>query len=618
MDAPHPRPTTRALEPAPLSSPGERIRFVLRAQMRAAGVNQSKIAASLNNRNDEHNSQIAGKRGLIPEKMGKSGLSYWLTTGDLTSDDLRFVRLVERYGVHNSATSRYAQRILDSSELDRRGDSEWWTNEFSKMTSYNRPIEVIVAGLSLYQYVIERGDDIISNNDDLSPTAVRNLAFALCRVGSSSMGYAGEALTTIARLGAVVSEHVAEFIVVSPLGLWLGRAADGALRREPTGRTAGDSRRLIADYTRVALDLRQDISPDIPAACTGHLRLLRRVALDNENENSLHAANTLIAIARNATLSPRWRRFALWVSCEPAIRQPNVFRSKFEESLSDLRDDPVLADVVGQLVGKTAKTPAYRKWGGDSPSTFDAFLQDNRGGLPGVFTWPLHSYPATDEVLSRYTLRNYDEHRQSSITNVDNLAHVGPDIRLRLLDALHEAIIHPGIVRIQAAIDMFRAAGPDVIDAVVQTIWLILKRGGVLKYPTEHHPALIESCLEILGGMRHHRSLPLLLEAARPEFGQFIHARAIWAIGDVLSCPGNGWYTDHHDSIKQVLHDGLMDISRSVRRATLHTIAVAKLRDFEDVIAPLTSDTSDVRDWARWCFACWKGDEFINVPPNFM
>lgn len=618
MEPPHSRPATRALDPAALSSPSERIRFVLRAQMRAAGVNQSRLAAVLNNRAeaDQHD-RILGKRSTVPDKMGKSGLSYWLTTGDLTSDDLRFVRLVERYGVHNSATSRYAQRILDSAELDRRGDSDWWIHAFSKMTSYNRPIEVIVAGLSLYQYVIERGDEIVSNSDDLSPTAVRNLAFALCRVGSGSMGYAAEAMTTIARLGAVVSEHVAEFIDASPLGLWLGRAADGALRREPTGRTAGNSRRLIADYTRVALDLREDISPDIPAACTGHLRLLRRVALDNENPSSIHAANTLIAIAHDAALSPRWRRFALWASCEPAIRQPTVFQSPFEGALSDLRDDPVLTDVVAQLVGDTHPHPAYRQWGDTSPATFDAFLQDNRAGVPGVFTWPLYSYPATDDVLSRYTLRNYNEGEQSSITNVDNLAKIGPDIKLRLLDALHEAIIHPGIVRIQAAIDMFQAAGPDVVDAVVQTISLILEDGGVLKNHTHHHPALIESCLEILGGMRYHRSLPLLLDATRPQLGQFINARAIWAIGDVLSHPGNERFKNI-EGIANVLRQSLSDVSLSVRRATIHTIGVAKLKEFEDDIAPLTSYTSDLRDWARWCFESWEDDKFINKPPSLM
>ncbi|TDO06527.1 hypothetical protein EV580_6623 [Mycobacterium sp. BK086] len=207
------------------------------------------------------------------------------------------------------------------------------------------------------------------------------------------MGYAAEALTTIARLGAVVSEHVAEFIEVSPLGLWLGRAADGALRREPTGRTAGDSRQLIADYTRVALNLREDISPDIPAACTGHLRLLRRVALDNENPSSVHAASTLVAIAYDATLSPRWRRFALWASCEPAIRQPSLFQSRFEAALSDLRDDPVLTDVVAQLLGHTQGAPSYREWGETSPSTFDAFLQDNSGGHRASLRGPLILIP---------------------------------------------------------------------------------------------------------------------------------------------------------------------------------------------------------------------------------
>lgn len=164
---------------------------------------------------------------------------------------------------------------------------------------------------------------------------------------------------------------------------------------------------------------------------------------------------------------------------------------------------------------------------------------------------------------------------------------------------------------------MFRAAGPDVVDAVVQTISLILEKGGVLKNHTKHHPALIEGCLEILGGMRYYRSLPLLLDATHPKFGQFINARAIWAIGDVLSYPGNERYRDFN-GITQVLTYALSDLSLSVRRAAIHTIAVAKLTEFEEDIAPLTSDTSDLRDWARWCFASWRGDNFINEPPNLM
>lgn len=628
--------TTRTLPPVPLTSENERIRFVLRARIREAGFSQSNLAKAIDRelKQEHENHTAAGAQTPVesdedmrPDKsshasMSRAKLIYWLTNADLTVDNLEFVRRVERYGIHNSDTSRYGQRILDRSNLDRRGDSVWWTNEFTMMEKFHKPIEVIVAGLSLYQFVIERGPDAISADPD-SARAIRPLTFALCRVGSGGMGYATDALTIIARLGSVVSEYVAEFMAVSPLGLWLGRAADGALRRERLGGTAGTPSRLIEDYTRAAVSLEGDISEHIPAACTGHLRLLRRVAFSGDSRASLRAARQLLAIAHNDSLSPRWRRFALWAGCEHANRYDDEFRTEFTLAARLLRSDKTLADVAEQLLGDSAE-PAYQSWATRMPPdpNFDAFYIRCRQGTPEIFTWPLAKHPQTDLVLAKYTLRNFTPEREDELLHKNpNVAGLGLDLRMRFLDALHEAIVHPGIVRTQSAIDMFRAAGEAVVLAVVATIEAMLVEGRILEEWDDHHWGIVETCIDILGGMRHQSALNVLLALANPQYGQFIHARALWAIGDVFSVHERGRKipTPADNSIASALHSALSSPAMSVQRAAIHTIAVAGLQEeFEQELVAHTVLNDPLRDWATWCYESRDQTGFLNRPPYEM
>lgn len=564
--------------------------------------------------------------------MSRSQLMYGLTTGKLNDDDLRFIHLIEQNGIHNSATSRYARRILDSPELDRRGDSQWWVNEFAAMSHYHRPIEVIVAGLSLYQFVVEKGEEALPPDAEHTQ-AIRKLTFALCRIGSGGMGYAAEAHTTIARLGSVVSEYVAEFITKSPLGLWLGRAADGAIRRASINsktyqpdRTAGDPGLMIHQYTKAALALRQDISPGIPAACTGHLRLLRRIAFSGASSANLSAAEELLTIAQNSALSPRWRRFSLWAACEHAIRYPDSpnFRVEFEHIARTLRSDRAVADVADMIIGRELE-PRYLSFPSEEdPQEFDAFHHASIDG-EGFFEWPLDNYPRTDRVLQDYTTRGHNlasaSHRLANRPFMDG---VGIDLRVRFLDALHEAIVHPGIVRTQAAIDMFFNSGPETCTAAVRTIEAVLVDGGVLANYQDHHPGVIETCVEILGGLRNQSAIEILISLADPRYGPFVHSRAIWAIGDILSDKDqpNLAESSSQEEIRSSLLSALDDSNISVQRAAMHTLAVTHAVDdeFRQIINSHTTFDDKLRSWATWCLASQKvgKDGFLNKEPYEM
>lgn len=603
----------------------ERVRFVLRARLHEAGVSQSKV------------SQLLTLRG---RPVTRSRLSRLLTSGDVLADDLDLVRQLERLAIHNAATSTYATRIIEWKDLDARGDVRWWLSEYSKFERYERPLDAIIAGLSLVKWVEAVGPEYAREHAESLP-AREALAVALCRIASGSYGYAHDSITIIARLGPVISEFVADFIEKSPLGVWVARAADGAIRRARVPMDRRDSDPMLSAYS--AASARMKVDYELPSRCISHIRLYRRLAIDGSPSQQKDAFERLIDIAREPGNPTRWGRFALWVCAEPAVRDRERFAVPFEKLCAEILDNAstavaspeterfdVLADVAEQLLAKVIpdgssghRLGRYHQWAGEHPLQFDLTNIDHRGEQ-GAFDWPLTRYPATDALLRKYTLRGYDG-RLPRLVMSDLVADVGPDIRVRLLDVLHELLIHPGFIRVQTYMDLLHASGDrvfgSVVNIVAQMLDEVLSANDDRAY-IHHLPSTLDAMLFLLGRARLAEGIPILLRAAhgfssRPE----LVASAIWSIGDVaargvLGREGASMAREVRDTLDLFLRSPHL----SVQRAAIHAASVTgiKTTNLEWQIETLARNGgAEAFDWANWCMLMSQSNALATPPIDF-
>lgn len=599
-----------------LAGENERVRYVLRARLSASGVSQTDIVDQLRIKGHLRREQRDNDG-----QISRSTLSRRLAKGDVIGNDLELVRELERVAIHNTETSRFAERIIDDSRMDRRGDPSWWVTRFSKQDAYDSALESIVAGLSLVRWTESVG---IAHAVDQTRNsiAVEALVVSLCRVASGAMGHAHDAMTIIARLGPVVSRHVSKFIVVEPMGPWVTRAADGALRRYATQLGNEHVADMFDQYYVASAELHVDVAT--PSRSISHLRLFRRLALDSSGEAQRRSVERLRDVAADDENPSRWRRFALWVSAEPAIREPEKFRQDFDELCASLACDPVVEDVVGVLTGTAAdcvsRRGPYNLWAGNAAKDFDLTVLDHRDSS-GRFVWPLTRFPATDLLLQKFTGRGlvYSDESVLDIPSVGALAL--PELRTRTLDIVHELIVHPGFIRAQTYVDVLAAAGPQVMDVVVELVSGMVHSIPSPKHESEHLASCLDSMLFLLGRTRRLEALPSLIHAYHNWSSEELRSSALWSIGDILAGLGAELPSLPISSadVIEVLHSGLGSKSVSVVRAALHAVAVAGITSLgvAGVVEAHAAASPDVGEWAKWCKLVWSGQtHYLNAPPN--
>lgn len=568
------------LDRTSLSRPEERVRFVLVAQITASGLRQDEIAA-----------QSGLSENQITNLVRHDNL--------LESEAFDRLRLVEGV-IGTRAISRYADRIRDltaSSHRDVLADPRWWRDVRER--PLDSPIAVVMAGHALLAASTQR----ITEKDRVERLSRRHLAFGLCRVATGAFGYSLEAITLLGRLAPAIRDEMCEFMSLSPVGGWIARSADRALRLYPSD--PGLYRSIAHAVLESPLDT------DDPSRVIYPLLLRRRLILDGarhgESEIPRRLVDEFVDLVRNDRAPARWRRFAMWIMAEFSQHRDADGRLLVDKRrvLRLLRDDSLnyaLGDV--QRVMLDGPAGEFSFW--QLPDG-DLFLFETKA--PGEpFIWCHDS--ATETWLTDGLARLLDGRNRPHRWRAS-----GSRLMLRIHDTLTEFISHPGLVRLRSAVDMLNTAGP-IISAPASATLTDLLRQAVAQ--PELSPGAVDNVLFGLGALRRPGSSRDATEAARwlsrnaTRFSKAEHrASALWSLGDTWA----GYAPDAQVLLR--LNEGMNDESPSVRRAALHCAAATGSTGIEADVARLADSDPDprTRRYARWCLAAWD-PRSLTLPPS--
>ncbi|MDY7101651.1 MAG: hypothetical protein S0880_10725 [Actinomycetota bacterium] len=550
---------------------------------------------------DHTQKEIASSTGI-----GEARLSELLRRGDLLEPgNFELLGKIESV-LGTRVVSRFAERVRHPATAEHRdilADEKWWSD--LRSTTFDSPVSVVMAGHALLAARGQHEPDAIAQLSER--TSRRHLAFGLCRVASGPFGHALEAMTLLARLAPELGDEMCYFMKHSPLGGWVARAADRALRLYP------DDQDL---YYKIATTSREMvIDPLDPARLIYPLLLRRRVVLHGRHHSESQIPRDLIRhfteIALSSTFPSRWRRFSLWILAEflhqplPGNGQHLVDLASFKTLVEECATDRDLSDITS--VFENGPAGPVETW--ELPQD-DLYRFDTRD-MAGHFSWHLDAQ--TDQWMALHLDRLLNGRSRPSRWRQAGSSR----LMIRLHDSLRELISHPGFVRVQSAVEMLLTAGPAIVAPTSQTL---TEMAESVIYQPDVSPGPVDNVIYAIGALRAGWRSPSTrydpapwLSAHGLKFPLAEHrASAMWSIGDTWT--GRTAPRDMSSTLERAMNDE----SPMVRRAALHTCASLEPSGLERLVTG-AADDGDPRTsrFARWCMLVWDARSLSMPPVDF-
>jgi hypothetical protein len=586
-----------ALPLAPLSDPQERVRFLLAARIDTDPRSQQEIAGLL--RSDFTD----------PKRF-----SDWVRHDDLLTDTgMARIRRVDQV-LGTNVIASFASRVRSTTsthDMDILADGRWWPDLRDRRL--DSAVAIIVAGHALlaHRYSTTSAARIEPSLGERN--ARRHLAFGLCRVATGSYGYANDAIALLASLAIELDEPMAYFMRSSPMGGWIARSAERALRLYP------DNRELYKRFARTARQMSLD--PRDPSRIYFPLLLRRRLVLHSgyfdDDTAAFQFIKDFVAVAFSEAMPARWRRFSLWILVEclhtqTAVRSKSSrakYRSLLRTAIRNALNVPVLAD-VSRVMSADGPFGIAADW--VLPSG-DIYLFETRNDLDG-FVWSNDT--AIDEWVQA-GLSPFDVHGRLP----SRWRSLGVRTLPRVRDAVSELIVHPGLVRAQTAIEMLAAAGPVVARNTSELLTDLADKALHGESCLHTNPAArgaIDNVLTSIGKLRgpvgSRASAEWLAEYAL-EFAHADHrASAIWSLGDTWA--GSGF--EPTKGVNSMIERAVKDPEAVVRRAALHAIGALNRPELEPSATLAADQDPDprTRRFARWAAISMDHRTLIHPPAD--
>jgi len=484
--------------------PAEAVRFAIEAHMQAHRARTDSGASS----RAAFMAELGIKDSAFSQRIGKPS-----QLGGLAQDVERLgfaeagtvTRLAEQVGLledHWTVAASWWPRLRDQYRV---GTEAW------EPTTVNPPTVLILAEAygAYHQHLLQRPPNPAATH---SPggrhlVAARQLLEELCWLATGPFGVAHDAHRLISLLAPLSPGIVTSFISEGVVTTQVIRALDRSLR---TARWNSNAKQTYYDL------LSQRPMEQKIYRRTNWIRALRRLRLVSRGSNEQQRAWVLkglrmALLGEGAYSGARAtdRRYAFWCLAE-LTPDGSLWDEVFQYAA---KDDEVrgLIDYVDGLRAYVGATSPRRDAFGYTPQD-DWSAPYLRDGLREL----LHR----DAVrANRYEGKAWWGWASSSRTGV----------RLRAVALVRDALFNPDVIRQRTAIDIFRAAGPEVAESVSQTLVAVLK---VVDSQGSFPQFVRERCLAYLG-MMGRRSALGPVEAALKSTSDATIVQAIATAGDL-------------------------------------------------------------------------------------
>lgn len=487
----------------------------------------------------------------------------------------------------------------------------WWS-DVRRMRSPTA-LETIIAARSLEVSVGLFSDGV--SQGAVPPTFEEwrdrhRVGIALLHAATSASGHAAAAQNMAARLCPLFIDEFAEFLWSSPRWVPCCHFVDRAMRIHggtTHGQVVSDlAERFVLERVGGHFALVQRIS-ERPPRVAAAAKLARRVGRESGSvDRRRGVAELFCEIARPASTAvvvpPRARRFALWALAELAAD------STSDERISELARDAVAASVADPVLADVAMVleefnGGYLNWEqSDEFGRVDFVSVDPINTLSGRLEWPM--VPLLYAALKRHVLPDRAEDQFQRPWDRVPRRDVYMARRLLL-----EALIHPDLVRVKAASDALRAAGPNVGTAVCRALSDLVTEDGAGALP-DH---VVEIALNIIGYLRTGEAPYDALATIASDTRRSVDVRsaAVASLGDVMhrtKPSGSQRMPKGYQAAEAGYKTWLLDEDPGVVQSAIHAVHGLRLTDCFPTILQIGDGRSVTppAQMARWCLESWS------------
>lgn len=397
---------------------------------------------------------------------------------------------VERLGFAEAGTVTRLARQMNLLKDQWTVDASWWPRlrdqygvgtEAWAPTTVNPPTVLVVAEAfgAYHQHLLQRPPNpgAVHSPSGRHVLAARQLLEELCWLATGPFGVAHDAHRLISLLAPLSPATVIDFISEGVVTTQVIRALDRSLR---TATWNSNAKQLYLDL----LSQRPEEERKIYRR-TNWIRALRRARLVSRGSNEQERAWVLKGLHKAMLGEGSYggaratdRRYAFWCLAE-LTRDGPLWARVLQDAAAD---DEVrgLLDYVDGL----------RAYVGPGPVRRDAF------GFTPQDDW---SGPYLRHGLRE--LLHHDAVRDRGYVGKAWWAWASsarPSLRVRAVARLRDALFNPDVIRQRTAIDVFRAAGPEVAESVSRTLVAVLE---VIDDQGKFPQFVRERCLTYLGMM---------------------------------------------------------------------------------------------------------------------